>query len=124
MAELGGVLETVGEDRVEPDHGPDAIGVLQVDDLLRLLAETVLRLPPPLVQMEDEVVAARVLRPTDLTDQLPGTIVVADQATQRAWGVTAFPTNVWVRPDGTVASRSVGMTTRPVMRWHLDDARP
>lgn len=56
--------------------------------------------------------------------EVPGTIVVADSATQRAWGVSAFPTNVWVRPDGTVASRSVGLTTRPVMRWHLDDARP
>ena len=55
---------------------------------------------------------------------IPGTVVVARPDTMRDWGVSAFPTNVWVRPDGTVASRSVGMTTRPVMRWHLDDARP
>lgn len=54
---------------------------------------------------------------------IPGTIVVAGPRTQRDWGVSAFPTNVWVRPDGTVDSRSVGLTTRPVMRMHLDRAR-
>jgi peroxiredoxin len=39
-------------------------------------------------------------------------VLLADEQVVRAYRVSAFPTNYFVAPDGTISSSSVGLTTR------------
>ncbi len=46
-------------------------------------------------------------------------VLIGDRAAIEAFGVSSFPTNFWLTPEGTLTGRDVGMTTRWGMRWRM-----
>ncbi|MBM4363262.1 MAG: TlpA family protein disulfide reductase, partial [Deltaproteobacteria bacterium] len=51
--------------------------------------------------------------------ELPYPVLLGDVAVLRRYRIGAFPTNYYLTPGGTVASRTVGVSTRAAMRARL-----
>ena len=51
-------------------------------------------------------------------------ILLGNREALEAFGVSSFPTNFWVTPDGTLTGQDVGMSTRWGMRARMSCAGP